>query len=345
MMPPPDRLRPCRPAARRLRQRAATKDAAVDGKKARFPKTPTRKPTAVLKRGGGFYKDDGPADDIPDGLDDIPDAEPKWEPLHKPATRPYVVLGKEYVPNTAVKSYKDARHRQLVRQEIPRPEDLDRRALRHVRDDRRPPDAGAALLRSRHQHAERQIGRRPRHRSRPFSRRPRHRPLLHRRLQAWPDQRRQRPGRGRGDHSRRATATTYAQVDAPGPAGSRRERDEIAQMLARRMALEERPVQTATMVGMAADADPPKGIYLQLGAFASADNADNLKNHLSRELDWLTEPMRIHAGRRHPSPAAGPLRQPWRCRSRRRKDRACRSATNRPSSSAEAAAGQNLRAL
>jgi rare lipoprotein A len=68
--------------------------------------TPTRKSTAVLKRGGGFYKDDGPADDIPDGLDDIPDAEPKWEPLHKPATRPYVVLGKEYIPNTALKSYK-----------------------------------------------------------------------------------------------------------------------------------------------------------------------------------------------------------------------------------------------
>ena len=84
----------------------ATKDVAVDGKKGPISKTPTRKPTAVLKRGGGFYKDDGPADDIPDGLDDIPDARPKWEPLHKPATRPYVVLGKEYVPNTAVKSYR-----------------------------------------------------------------------------------------------------------------------------------------------------------------------------------------------------------------------------------------------
>ena len=79
---------------------------AVDGKKGQISKTPTRKPTAVLKKGGGFYKDDGPADDIPDGLDDIPDAQPKWEPLHKPATRPYVVLGKEYVPNTVVKSYR-----------------------------------------------------------------------------------------------------------------------------------------------------------------------------------------------------------------------------------------------
>jgi hypothetical protein len=30
--------------------------------------------------------------------------------------------------------------------------------------------------------------------------------------------------------------------------------------------------------------------------FANADNAENLKNHLTRELDWLSEPMRINAG-------------------------------------------------
>ncbi|KAB2917877.1 MAG: septal ring lytic transglycosylase RlpA family protein, partial [Dechloromonas sp.] len=78
---------------------------AVDAPTSRTP-TPTRKPNVTLKRGGGFYKDDGPGDEIPDGLDDIPDAEPKWEPLHKPATRPYVVLGREYVPNTGLKPYK-----------------------------------------------------------------------------------------------------------------------------------------------------------------------------------------------------------------------------------------------
>ena len=78
----------------------------VDPKKGPVSKTPTRKPGVVLKRGGGFYKDDGPGEEIPDGLDDVPDAEPKWEPLHKPATRPYVVLGKEYVPNTSLKPYK-----------------------------------------------------------------------------------------------------------------------------------------------------------------------------------------------------------------------------------------------
>ena len=35
-------------------------------------------------------------------LDDIPDAEPRIEPLHRFANRPYVVFGKEYVPNTSV---------------------------------------------------------------------------------------------------------------------------------------------------------------------------------------------------------------------------------------------------
>ncbi len=69
-------------------------------------RTPTRKPNVTLKRGGGYYKDDGPAEDIPDGLDDIPDAEPKPEPLHRFANKPYVVLGKEYVPNTSLKPYR-----------------------------------------------------------------------------------------------------------------------------------------------------------------------------------------------------------------------------------------------
>jgi len=43
---------------------APRQDAAVDGTKAPVSKapTPTKKPTAVLKRGGGFYTDDGPAD-------------------------------------------------------------------------------------------------------------------------------------------------------------------------------------------------------------------------------------------------------------------------------------------
>lgn len=49
---------------------------------------------------GGYYKDDGPGDHIPDGLLDVADAEPQVEPLSRAASKPYVVFGKTYVPVT-----------------------------------------------------------------------------------------------------------------------------------------------------------------------------------------------------------------------------------------------------
>lgn len=56
----------------------------------------------VGKRGGGYYKDDGPGDNPPVNLDEIPDAQPRAEPLHRFANRPYAVFGENYVPATAV---------------------------------------------------------------------------------------------------------------------------------------------------------------------------------------------------------------------------------------------------
>ncbi|WP_076592569.1 septal ring lytic transglycosylase RlpA family protein [Herminiimonas arsenitoxidans] len=47
---------------------------------------------------GGYYKDDGPGEDIPDGLENLPDAEPRVEPYAKRGNKPYVVFGKQYVP-------------------------------------------------------------------------------------------------------------------------------------------------------------------------------------------------------------------------------------------------------
>lgn len=49
---------------------------------------------------GGYYQDDGPGDAPPDGLHDIPDAEPKVEPYTRRGNRPYVVFGKSYTPFT-----------------------------------------------------------------------------------------------------------------------------------------------------------------------------------------------------------------------------------------------------
>lgn len=47
---------------------------------------------------GGYYMDDGPADVIPEGLLDTPDAVPQVEPYGKRGNRPYTVFGKLYTP-------------------------------------------------------------------------------------------------------------------------------------------------------------------------------------------------------------------------------------------------------
>ena len=54
-----------------------------------------------------YYKDDGPGDNPPANLDTIPDATPRLEPLHRFANRPYTVLGKDYVPATSLRPYKE----------------------------------------------------------------------------------------------------------------------------------------------------------------------------------------------------------------------------------------------
>ena len=64
----------------------------------------------VATQGGGYYKDDGPHTEVPANLDDIPDARPRVEPLHRPALRPYTALGLQFVPMTALRPYRERGH-------------------------------------------------------------------------------------------------------------------------------------------------------------------------------------------------------------------------------------------
>lgn len=63
------------------------------------------KPATGTKR-GGYYLDDGPGDNPPANLDDIPDAVPRYEPLQSRFNRPYVALGESYTPMTEYQPYK-----------------------------------------------------------------------------------------------------------------------------------------------------------------------------------------------------------------------------------------------
>ena len=63
-------------------------------------------PTMETTHGGGYYLDDGPGENPPANLDSIPDAVPKLEPIHRGASRPYTVMGRDYMPMTALSRYK-----------------------------------------------------------------------------------------------------------------------------------------------------------------------------------------------------------------------------------------------
>jgi rare lipoprotein A len=66
---------------------------------------PEKKSASAVRRGGGFYLDDGPLDTSVD-LASIPDAVPRNEPPHRFANRPYSVLGKDYVPMQSAAGYR-----------------------------------------------------------------------------------------------------------------------------------------------------------------------------------------------------------------------------------------------
>lgn len=65
-------------------------------------KTPT---VASAAKSGGYYLDDGPDANPPANLNDVPDAVPRREPLHRFANRSYVALGNTYTPDTEIRSY------------------------------------------------------------------------------------------------------------------------------------------------------------------------------------------------------------------------------------------------
>jgi peptidoglycan lytic transglycosylase len=63
-------------------------------------------PAPATPRAGGYYLNDGPDANPPANLDQIPDAVPKREPLRSGSMRPYTVMGQNYTPMTQLAPYK-----------------------------------------------------------------------------------------------------------------------------------------------------------------------------------------------------------------------------------------------
>lgn len=63
--------------------------------------------TTPQTNSGGYLAGDGPGNDAPVDLHNVPDAVPRAEPLHRYANRPYSELGKNYTPLTTTGTYKE----------------------------------------------------------------------------------------------------------------------------------------------------------------------------------------------------------------------------------------------
>lgn len=297
-----------------------------------------KRATVPAVQGGGYYLDDGPGDEIPANLDDIPDAVPRWEPLHKPALKPYNVLGKNYVPFTSLRAYK-ARgkaswygkkfHGQKT--SIGEPYDMFAMTAAHT-TLALPSYVRVTSVRSGKSVVVRVIDRGPFHAGRIID------------LSYTAAHKLGLIADGSGDVvvesilPGESVAQTVAQAKAQ-PKISLRvlsssqgeaamlepmliERDQAAADALFSAAAEEnvgeessptaaevnpttlRPLPAAPAPTVAeaspSSAAPTTVFYLQLGAFANADNADNMRTHLTRELAWLNDEPRIYrSGKLH----------------------------------------------
>jgi len=237
------------------------------------------------KQGGGYYKDDGPGAEVPDNLDEIPDAQPRNEPLHRWANRPYTVLGKDYVPLTRVQSFHQEGigswyGRKFHGQKTSIGETYDMFAMSaahptlplpsYVRVTN--PDNGRSVI-------LRVNDRGPFHSDR----------IIDLSYTAAYKLGYINQGSNRVIVDSIVPGQDDLPVYAAAPAPVARASDEMDEF-SRKLLDEERQGET----------QPTRGIFLQLGAFANADNAENLRNHLTRDLDWLTDPIRIQrAGNIH----------------------------------------------
>ncbi len=253
-----------------------------------------RKSTVSQKRGGGYYKDDGPADEIPENLDDIPDAQPQLEPLHRFANRPYVVLGKSYVPNT---SLKPVRQRGIASwygkkfhgQKTSIGETYDMFAMTAAH----PTLAIPSYVKVTHVGNGRTVvvrvtDRGPFHADRiiDLSYAAAHRLGYIDNGSTLVEVEALLPTGPTSPLYAEARPTALPAKPPAPPAGQ----DDFEQLMAQLAVDGSTASKPAEPVNCAA-----KGIFLQLGAFSSADNAESLRSHLTRELEWLTEGIQIQA--------------------------------------------------
>ena len=267
------------------------------------PKAPPGKPV--------YYSDDGPPEKVPDDIAAIPDAVPRDEPYHRYANRPYVVFGRSYLP---VVNDDPAKERGLASwygrmfhgRKTASGEIYDMFAMTAAHKTLPIPSfARVTSLKSGQSIVVRVNDRGPFHEGRVIDLSyaaavklgiagPGSGPVEVERVFA----------RDAGMQVASATSVTSAVPPAsppapaytpPAPASS----PPAPASTPPAAAFEPPEPLRAEVVTPIVDPEPA-GLYLQLGAFSSVDNAESFRDKVSRELPWLFEPIRIaQAGSLH----------------------------------------------
>ncbi|MDR2240185.1 MAG: septal ring lytic transglycosylase RlpA family protein [Zoogloeaceae bacterium] len=242
--------------------------------------TETKPPTAgkpastPRSGGGGFYQDDGPIDTTPAQLAAVLDAQPRAEPLHRFANRPYNVLGRDYAPMREIQPYK-ARGvgswygRKFHGQKTSSGEIYDMLAMTAAHPTLPIPSYARVTNLANGKSVVVRINDRG--------------PFLHERL----------------------IDLSYVAAWKLGYVDSGSAKVEVETVLPG-AALPASPPPPPSPSPPAPDADageapPPlpaeqeqRGLFLQLGAFSSLDNAESFRAHLSMRLNWLNETIGIY---------------------------------------------------
>ena len=277
----------------------------------------------TARRGGGYYKDDGPGDEIPDNLDSLPDAVPRQEPLHRFANRPYNVFGKSYTPASRVRPFRQRGiaswyGKKFHGQKTSIGERYDMFAMTAAHPTlplpsyarvSNPANGKSVVVRVNDRgpfHANRIID---------LSYAAAHRLGYINKGSTLVEVEAIVPGNIGGastasafrgatgmtgaDGGADASGVAHAQAAPRGPVAAGTpgepgadERDAIARLTEQKAALPD----TVASGDEAPLRFPAAGIYLQIGAFASGDNAESLRAHLARELDWLNGVIHVIPG-------------------------------------------------
>jgi rare lipoprotein A len=237
--------------------------------------TTSQKPAAPTapapQKPGGYYQDDGPGENPPGNLDAIPDAVPRSEPLHRGANRPYTVFGKSYVPNVANEPFRQAGTaswygRKFHGQKTSIGETYDMYAMTAAHPTLPLPSYVRVTNPANNRSVIVRLNDRgPFHQDRVID-------LSY-------------VAAAKLDLIRRGSGLVTVERVFPG--------DDLN--LAAQPALVPMPMPTPTATNVATSPVSAEAgqLYLQLGAFSSADNAEIFRARMMRELTWNQEPIAV----------------------------------------------------